>query len=102
MRPRRTAGRPAGRLAGGLRAREETTMDAWMWMVLGLLCLGLEVANTGSFIFVFFGVAGMAVAALTAAALTPEFWQQSVAFLALASASLTVFRRRLLGLQLFT
>jgi membrane protein implicated in regulation of membrane protease activity len=72
-----------------------------MWMVLGLLCLGLEVANTGSFIFVFFGVAGMAVGGLTAVELTPEFWQQSLAFVVLASASLALFRRRLLGLTLF-
>jgi membrane protein implicated in regulation of membrane protease activity len=71
-------------------------MDWWMWIVGGILCLGVEVAQAGGFVFVFFGIAALIVGGLDAIGWAPELWQQSLLQIGLSTAGLVFFRRRLL------
>lgn len=68
-----------------------------MWIVAGVLCLGVEMAQAGGFVFVFFGLAALVVGGTTGAGVTGEFWQQAVLLVALSAVGLVLFRHRLLA-----
>ena len=69
------------------------TVNPWLWALLGVVLLALEMATPGGFYFVFFGC-GALLAALLAPFLS-EVWQW-VAFVISSLVSLAVFRTMLL------
>ena len=70
-------------------------MSWWVWILLGLAFMGLEVA-TGTFVLLFFGVAALAVGIAALFGLG-SIWLQVPLFLALAVGAMLLFRRPLLS-----
>lgn len=68
----------------------------WHWVVLGLILVALEMAASGGFYVIFFGVAALAIAALHAVDLAGPLWFQLVLFSVISVVSLLVFRGPLL------
>jgi membrane protein implicated in regulation of membrane protease activity len=73
-------------------------MSWWLWILLGLVFLGLELALPGGFFLVFFGVSALLVGGLVALALDLPVWIEWVTFAILSIALLCAFRRRLVEL----
>jgi len=71
-------------------------MTWWQWAVLGLLLAVAEILTPGGFFVVFFGLAGLVVAALVAAGLADALWLQVLLFSVFSVASLLLFRNPLL------
>ena len=67
-------------------------MAWWNWLLLGLVLVALEMASSGGFYIIFFGVAALIVAALVATGVTEAAWMQWLLFSALSVASLLLFR----------
>ncbi len=70
-------------------------MTWWVWVLLGLGLLGLEVLTPGGFFVLFFGLAALVVGALAGLGLTGPAWLQWLLFSLLSAGSLVLFRRRL-------
>jgi hypothetical protein len=70
-------------------------MAWWVWILLGLGLLGLEVLTPGGFFVLFFGLAALAVGALDGLGLGGPAWLQWLLFSLLSVGSLVLFRRRL-------
>ena len=68
----------------------------WHWLVLGLLFVLAELAVSGGFYIIFFGIAAVVVGLLAAASLVGPVWAQVLLFSVLSVGSLFVFRTRLL------
>src|SRR5262245_47235463 len=68
----------------------------WHWLLLGLILVGLEMAASGGFYFIFFGVAAIVIALLDLAGIVTETWVQLLLFSALSVASLLFFRNPLM------
>jgi membrane protein implicated in regulation of membrane protease activity len=68
----------------------------WHWLLLGLLLAIAELAASGGFYMLFFGVGAIVVGLLVAAGLAGPPWLQFVLFVLLSIVSLVVFRNRLL------
>ena len=68
----------------------------WHWLVLGLLLVALEMAASGGFYVIFFGVAAIAIAALRLLDIAGPMWLQLLLFSVLSVASLVFFRNPLL------
>ena len=68
----------------------------WHWLALGLILIALELAASGGFYIIFFGVSAIVIAILNLAGLGGPFWVQLVLFSILAVGSLLVFRNPLL------
>ena len=68
----------------------------WQWLALGLVLITLELALSGGFYIVFFGVAALAVSFLHLLNLAGPAWMQLVLFAALSIGSLLLFRNPLL------
>lgn len=66
----------------------------WLWMLLGLALLFIELAS-GSFFAVFFGLSALVVGGLTAIGLGGPVWLQWALFTAVAVLSLALLRRPL-------
>jgi membrane protein implicated in regulation of membrane protease activity len=64
----------------------------WHWLLLGLVLTALEMAASGGFYIVFFGVAAIIVALLALAGIAGPLWLQMLLFSALSVASLMFFR----------
>jgi membrane protein implicated in regulation of membrane protease activity len=76
-------------------------MTWWHWLIVGLILVALEMAASGGFYVIFFGIAAIAVAALRLLDLAGPTWLQVLLFSVIAVASLIVFRQRLVkGWQL--
>src|SRR5262245_6385780 len=71
-------------------------MAWWIWVLAGLVLLGLELATPGGFFLAFFGVAALVVGGLTAAGLSEPVWLQWLLFSALSIVSVLLFRKPLL------
>jgi membrane protein implicated in regulation of membrane protease activity len=71
-------------------------MTWWYWLVLGLVLIALEMASSGGFYIIFFGIAGVIVALLAATGLAEASWIQWLLFSALSVASLLFFRNPLM------
>ncbi|MFQ5720557.1 MAG: NfeD family protein [Acidobacteriota bacterium] len=67
-------------------------MDWWIWLLVGLACLALEVMTPGGIIMLFFGVAAGVVGVLTAAGLGGPLWFQVLLFSVIAIVSLLTLR----------
>jgi membrane protein implicated in regulation of membrane protease activity len=71
-------------------------MDWWIWILLGLILLALEMATPGGFFIAFFGVGALLVGILAGAGLIQTVWLQWVLFTIFSVVSLLLFRRPLL------
>jgi hypothetical protein len=72
------------------------TMAWWQWLALGLVLVALEVAASGEFYVIFFGIAAIAIGALHLFGLDGPLWVQLLLFSAISVGSLLLFRRPLL------
>lgn len=70
-------------------------MTWWIWLLLGLLLLGIEVLTPGAFFFLFFGLGGILTALLAALGVAREAWAQGLWFATTSLLSLFVFRAQL-------
>ncbi len=68
-------------------------MEWWHWLVLGLILVALEVAASGGFYVIFFGMAALAIGGLHLADIAGPVWFQFLLFSVLSVASLLLFRR---------
>jgi membrane protein implicated in regulation of membrane protease activity len=68
-------------------------MEWWHWLVLGLILIALEMAASGGFYVIFFGIAALAIGGLHLVDLAGPAWFQFLLFSALSVGSLLLFRR---------
>jgi membrane protein implicated in regulation of membrane protease activity len=68
----------------------------WHWLVLGLLLVLAELAASGGFYIIFFGIAALVVGLLASAGLAGPVWVQLLLFSGMSVLSLVLFRGRLL------
>ena len=71
-------------------------MAWWIWVLAGLVLLGLELATPGGFFIAFFGVSALVVGGLAAAGVVEAVWMQWLLFSILSVASVLLFRKPLL------
>ena len=71
-------------------------MAWWVWVLAGLVLLGLELATPGGFFIAFFGVGALIVGALVGAGLVEAGWLQWLLFSVLSVISVLLFRKPLL------
>lgn len=64
----------------------------WHWLLLGVVLIALEMAASGGFYIIFFGIAAVVVSLLSLAELAGPLWFQLFLFSALSVASLVFFR----------
>ena len=69
----------------------------WLWIVLGLVLIALEVATPGGFYVIFFGAAALVVGALALLGVVQQIWIQWLLFPVVAVIGLRLFRQPLLG-----
>ena len=72
------------------------TLLWWHWLALGLILVGLELAASGGFYVIFFGVAAIAIAGLRLLDVAGPVWVQFLLFSVLSVGSLLFFRSPLL------
>ncbi len=72
-------------------------MTWWVWLVLGLVLLGGEMAVPGGFYLFFFGVGALLVGLVGLAGLGLPPWGQWLLFSALSIAALVLLRPRIIG-----
>ena len=68
----------------------------WHWLALGLVLVALELAASGGFYVIFFGVAAIAIAALRLFDLAGPVWMQLLLFSVISIGALLSFRNPLL------
>jgi membrane protein implicated in regulation of membrane protease activity len=68
----------------------------WHWLVIGLILVALEMAASGGFYVIFFGIAALAIAGLHVLDWAGPLWVQLVLFSLISVGSLLFFRSRLL------
>ena len=68
----------------------------WHWLVIGLILVALEMAASGGFYVIFFGIAALAIAGLHVLDWAGPIWFQLVLFSTISIVSLLVFRGPLL------
>jgi len=66
-------------------------MTWWIWILLGLALLAIEIIVPGGIIFLFFGASAIVVGILAAAGLEP-LWLQAVVFSVMSVVSLLTMR----------
>jgi len=71
-------------------------MQWWHWLAVGLILVALEMAASGGFYVIFFGVAAVVVAILQLAGVSGPLWTQLLLFSVLSVVSLLVFRSPLM------
>jgi membrane protein implicated in regulation of membrane protease activity len=71
-------------------------MHWWHWLVIGLILVALEMAASGGFYVIFFGIAALAIAGLHVLDWAGPVWVQLVLFSTISVVSLLVFRGPLL------
>ena len=65
-------------------------------LVLGLILVALELAASGGFYVIFFGIAALAIGAMHALDIAGPLWMQVLLFSVLSVGSLVLFRNRLM------
>jgi len=68
----------------------------WLWLIVGLALLGVEMLTPGGFFTIFFGVAAIIVGILARFGLAGPAWMEWIWFSGLSIASLVLFRKPLL------
>jgi membrane protein implicated in regulation of membrane protease activity len=69
----------------------------WFWIILGLGLAALELATSGGFFVIFFGVGALVVGALVLLGAVNAVWVQWLLFPIVALVTLRLFRQPLLG-----
>jgi membrane protein implicated in regulation of membrane protease activity len=69
----------------------------WVWTLLGLALLGVEVFTPGGFFVLFFGVGALVVGALVGLGIGGPPWAQWLIFSVVSVVSLLLFRSRMLA-----
>ena len=64
----------------------------WLWLVLGLVLVGLEVLTPGGFYVLFFGIGALVVGSLSGLGWGGPVWLQWLLFSAISFVSLPCFR----------
>jgi inner membrane protein len=64
----------------------------WHWLVLGLLLIALELAASGGFYIIFFGIAAVVISLMAALGADTPLWGQLLLFSVLSIGSLQFFR----------
>jgi membrane protein implicated in regulation of membrane protease activity len=72
-------------------------MSWWIWVALGLVLTAIELATPGGFFIIFFGIAALAVGALTLTGIVATTWVQWLLFPVIALVAVRLFRQPLLG-----
>ena len=67
----------------------------WLWLVLGLIFVGLEVLTPGGFYVLFFGIGALVVGGLAGFGWSGPIWFQVLLFSAISLLSLLCFRPHL-------
>src|SRR5215208_4932972 len=67
-------------------------MEWWHWLVLGLILVALEMAASGGFYVIFFGIAALAIGGLRLFDAAGPAWLQFLLFSIVSVASLLLFR----------
>ena len=67
-------------------------MTWWIWILLGLALLAVEILVPGGIIFLFFGASAIVVGALVATGLGGPMWVQAVVFSVMSIVSLLTLR----------
>jgi membrane protein implicated in regulation of membrane protease activity len=73
-------------------------MEWWMWVLVGLLLLLVELVTPGGFYFIFFGIGAVVVGVLAGLGAGGPVWFQFLLFSILSLVSLWLFREKLLKL----
>jgi hypothetical protein len=73
-------------------------MEWWHWLALGLILVALEMAASGGFYVIFFGIAALAIGALHLFDIAGPIWFQFLLFSVISVASLLIFRNPLIRL----
>ena len=68
----------------------------WHWVVLGLILIAAEMAASGGFYIIFFGIGALVVGGLVGFNIVGPEWVQLLLFSAISILSLVLFRSRLL------
>src|SRR4051812_18056509 len=68
----------------------------WHWLALGLILIALELAASGGFYVIFFGVAAVVIAGLSLIGVAGPTWVQLLLFSLLSVVSLLFFRSPML------
>jgi hypothetical protein len=68
----------------------------WLWLVLGLVLVGLEVLTPGGFYVLFFGIGALVVGSLAGLGWGGPIWFQWLLFSAISLLSLVCFRPHLI------
>lgn len=68
----------------------------WYWLALGLALVALEVAVSGEFYVIFFGIAAIVIGSLHLFGIAGPLWLQLLLFSVISVGSLLFFRGRLL------
>ena len=74
-------------------------MAWWLWLLLGLVLAALELATTGGFYLIFFGVSAMFIGLMGAIGLAGPLWLQWLVFTILSIILLLAFRRPILRMM---
>ena len=74
-------------------------MAWWLWLLLGLVLAALELASTGGFYLIFFGVSAMFIGLMGAIGLGGPPWLQWLVFTILSVIFLLAFRRPILRMM---
>jgi hypothetical protein len=74
-------------------------MTWWHWLALGLILVALEMAASGGFYVIFFGIAAIAIGGLHLLDIAGPMWFQLLLFSTIAVGSLLLFRNPLLRLM---
>ena len=72
------------------------SLEWWHWLVLGLILVALELAASGGFYVIFFGIAAIAIGALHLLDVAGPAWMQVLLFIVLSVAALMFFRKPVL------
>lgn len=73
-------------------------MDWWLWVLIGLALLGLELFTPGGFYVMFFGVGALLVGILTGVGAGGPLWLQWLLFSVFSIVLLLLFRGRLVAM----
>jgi membrane protein implicated in regulation of membrane protease activity len=68
----------------------------WHWLVFGLLLVVAEMAASGGFYIIFFGIAALIIGLLGAAGIELPVWTQLLLFSVISVLAVVLFRTRLL------
>ena len=72
-------------------------MPWFLWMLLGLLLVGLELVLAGSFFLIFFGISALLIGTLTFVGLDGPIWLEWLLFSVLSIGLLVLFRSPLMN-----